>query len=66
MACVDTTLIKYLGKKVSFSIFNGYETYLNVGVVTDVLISINIGNEIAIDDGDFYSFSDLIDFLVLD
>lgn len=28
MAAVDTTLINYLGKKVSFSIFNGYETLL--------------------------------------
>lgn len=66
MAAVDTTLINYLGKKVSFSIFNGYETFLNEGIVTDVLISITSRHQIAIDHDELYLISDLIDFLVLD
>lgn len=66
MAAVDTTLINYLGKKVSFSIFNGYETFLNEGIVTDVHISITSRHQIAIDHDEFYLISELIDFLVLD
>lgn len=66
MAAVDTTLINYLGKKVSFSIFNGYETFLNEGIVTHVLISITSRHQIVIDHDEFYLISELIDFLVLD
>jgi hypothetical protein len=73
MAAANTTALELLGKTVSFE----YVRFLQLtehstatfshrvsGIVTAVVIHICSEPEILIDDGDFYSLSDLVDFIV--
>lgn len=62
MTALDTTVLNLLGKEVSF-VFS----YLDLkGKVTDVLINIDGKNQISLDYGDFYAFSELTEFKILD
>ena len=71
MAIAHTTVLEMLGKDVSFI----YEFKIEVtdssfitftqnftGTVTNVLLSLTSGPEISINDVDFYSLSELLDF----
>lgn len=55
-----------LGKQVSYSFSLGQTTYESDGQVTSVVLNLNGDHEFAVDDGDYYSFSEIIDFKVLD
>lgn len=66
MTELNTTVFNLLGKQVSFSISNGYHVFFEQGTVTDVVLSVAGNVQISIDDGDFYIFSDLLEFKVLD
>ena len=55
-----------LGKQVSYSFSLGQTTYESDGQITSVVLNLNGDHEFAVDDGDYYSFSEIIDFKVLD
>ena len=61
----NTTVFNLLGKSVSFSISNGFDTFYESGVVTVVVLTLAGFPEIAIDDGELYSFSKLKDFKII-
>ena len=71
MAIAHTTVLEMLGKDVSFiyelkiqltdSSFSTF-TQNFTGTVTNVLLSLTSEPEISINDGDFYSLSELLDF----
>ena len=61
----NTTVFNLLGKKVSFSISNGLDTFYESGTVTVVVLNLAAIPEIAIDQGELYSFSDLQDFNII-
>lgn len=74
MTAVDTTALGLLGKQVSFvrkrvveltdkSFIKFEDKYL--GTVTHIVFSLNGDPEIAIDDGDFFSLLELLDFKLL-
>lgn len=66
MTAAHTTVLELLGKQVSFKtvIEVGSDVYsLNhFGVITNIVISLSSEPEISIDDGDFFSLSDLLEF----
>ena len=73
MAAANTTALELLGKTVSFEYVHVVQltktstatfNHKVSGVVTAVVIHITSFPEILIDDGDFYSLSDLVDFIV--
>ena len=73
MAAANTTALELLGKTVSFEYVHVVQltetstatfNHKVSGVVTAVVIDISSEPEILIDDGDFYSLSDLVDFIV--
>ncbi|WP_180009752.1 hypothetical protein, partial [Acinetobacter sp. YH16057] len=55
-----------LGKQVSYSICLGGTTYQSDGEVTSVVLHLHGDHEFSVDDGDYYSFSELTEFQVLD
>lgn len=55
-----------LGKQVSYSFSLGQTTYESDGQVTSVVLNLHGDHEFAVDEGDYYSFSEIIDFKVLD
>ena len=61
----NTTVFNFLGKKVSFSISNTFDTFYESGTVTVVVLNIAGLPQLAIDDGEFYSFSELKDFKII-
>ena len=74
MAIAHTTVLEMLGKDVSFI----YERKIQLtdssfiivtenfaGTVTNVVLSFTSEPEISINDGDFYSLSELLDFKIL-
>jgi hypothetical protein len=66
MTALDTTVLNLLGKEVSF-VFSYRDYSLDLkGKVTDVLLNIYGKNQISLDDGDFYVFSELTEFKILD
>ena len=73
MAVSHTTALELLGKTVSFEYVHVVQltetstatfNHKVSGVVTAVVIHISSEPEILIDDGDFYSLSDLVDLIV--
>ena len=71
MAIAHTTVLEMLGKDVSFiyerKIELTYSSFITftenfTGTVTNVLLSLTSGPEISINDVDFYSLSELLDF----
>jgi hypothetical protein len=73
MAAANTTALELLGKTVSFEYVRFVQltehstatfSHRVSGIVTAVVIHISSEPEILIDDGDFYSLSDLVDFIV--
>jgi hypothetical protein len=62
----NTTVLNLLGKEVSF-VFSYLDYSLDLkGKVTDVLLNIGGKNQISLDYGDFYVFSELTEFKILD
>lgn len=55
-----------LGKQVSYSFSLGGTIYETDGQVTSVVLNLHGDHEFAVDEGDYYSFSEIIDFKVLD
>ena len=74
MAVEHTTFLEMLGKDVSFThqhkveltdkSFVTFSEHLS-GTVTNIVLSLSSGPDISINDGDFYSLSDLLDFKIL-
>ena len=65
MTALDTTVLNLLGNEVSF-VFSYRDYSLDLkGKVTDVLLNIDGKNQISLDDGDFYVFSELTEFKIL-
>ena len=62
MAVAHTTVLEMLGKDVSFIHSRKVEL---TGTVTNVVLSLTSEPEISINDGDFYSLSELIDFKII-
>ena len=62
MTDLNTTVFNLLGKQVSFSISNGYLDFFEQGTVTNVVLNLTSEPQISINDGEFYSFSKLLDF----
>jgi hypothetical protein len=74
MAVAHTTVLEMLGKDVSFIHQRKVEltdtsfitfTENLTGIVTNVVLSLTSEPEISINDGDFYSLSELIDFKII-
>lgn len=62
-------VIDLLGKNVQFSHTikvdeKSYSTSVR-GIVTDVVLSLDGNHEVSVEGGDFFTFSDLLDFKVL-
>jgi hypothetical protein len=57
-------VIDLLGKKVSFSTFVDTEEFINIGTVTEIILSLKGEHYISIDEGEFCKLSDLNKFLV--
>lgn len=71
MTASNTTVFELLGKQVSFTrqfkVELPDDTFLvdsvqYSGIVTDVILSLIGGPEIAVDNGEFHSFSKLLEF----
>jgi hypothetical protein len=63
-------VIDLLGKNVQFSHTikvdeKPYSTSVR-GIVTNVVLSLDGGHEVSVDEGDFFIFSELVDFKVLE
>jgi len=74
MASVHTTVLEMLGKNVSFIHQRKVEltdtsfitfTENLTGIVTNVVLSLTSEPEISINDGNFYSLSEFIDFKII-
>ena len=55
-----------LGKQVSYSFFNGYETFKTIGTVTSIVLNFNRPHEFSVHDEDYFSFEEVTDFKILD
>lgn len=54
-----------LGKQVSYSFSLGGTTYQSDGEVTSVVLNLHGDHEFSVDEGDYYSFSELTEFKIL-
>ena len=63
-------VIDLMGKNVSFTnnikVENVFHSEKIEGMVTDVLLSLDGNHQVAVENGDFFVLSDLVDFKVLD
>lgn len=67
MAVSNTNLLGLLGKQVSYSWLGADGvTYQSDGELTSIVFHLNGDHEFAVDEGDYYSFSELTEFQVLD
>lgn len=66
MTEVDTTVLNILGKQVSFITTNGFHFFDNKGIVDSIFFNLSGKAQIAIEDGDFYFFDELLEFQILD
>ena len=67
MTALDTTVLNLLGKEVSFSYVLKPFTFQTDGTVTSIVFNLHGEHEFSVDDGDdFYSFSEVLEFKVLD
>lgn len=65
MTAAHTNVLALLGKQVSFIYKeNGY-SFPCIGFITDLVFSSSGEISVSLDQGDFYSFSDLFDFNVV-
>ena len=58
--------LELLGKQVSFVAVSKYGNTFLEGRVTDIVFNLHGEHQFSVDDGEFYSFSEVIDFKVLD
>lgn len=67
MAVSNTNLLGLLGKQVSYSWLGADGvTYQSDGELTSIAFHLHGDHEFAVDEGDYYSFSELTEFQVLD
>lgn len=67
MAISNTNLLGLLGKQVSYSWLGADGvTYQSDGELTSIAFHLHGDHEFAVDEGDYYSFSELTEFQVLD
>lgn len=67
MAVANTNLLGLLGKQVSYSWLGADGvTYQSDGELTSIAFHLHGDHEFAVDEGDYYSFSELTEFQVLD
>ena len=67
MAVSNTNLLELLGKQVSFSWLGADGvTYQSDGELTSIVFHLHGDHDFAVDEGDYYSFSELTEFQVLD
>lgn len=67
MAVSNTNLLEFLGKQVSYSWLGADGvTYQSDGELTSIAFHLHGDHEFAVDEGDYYSFSELTEFQVLD
>lgn len=66
MSISNSNLLELLGKNVSFS-WLGVEgvVYETDGELSSIVFNVHGDHEFSVDDGDYFSFSELIDFKVL-
>lgn len=67
MSISNSNLLELLGKNVSFS-WLGAEgvVYETDGELSSIVFNVHRAHEFSVDDGDYFSFSELLDFKVLD
>lgn len=67
MAIANTTALEFLGKTVSFEyVLPSIDFREKIsGIITNVVLSLDSEPEISVNNGDFYAFSDLVDFVIL-
>ncbi|WP_333661903.1 hypothetical protein [Acinetobacter sp.] len=70
----NTTALEFLGKTVSFEYVRCMQlteqSSIDLrekvsGVITNIVLSLDSEPEISADDGDFYSLSELVDFVII-
>lgn len=66
MTALDTTVLNLLGKEVSFCYGLKEFTFQTHGTVTSIVFNLHGEHEFSVDDGEFYSFSEVLEFQVLD
>lgn len=67
MAVSNTNLLGLLGKQVSYSWLGADGvTYQSDGELTSIVFHLHGDHEFAVDEGDYYSFSEVTEFQVLD
>jgi proteasome assembly chaperone (PAC2) family protein len=63
-------VIDLMGKNVNFTnnikVENVFYSKKIEGMVTDILLSLDGNHQVAVDNGDFFVLSDLLDFKVID
>lgn len=68
MSVAHTNILDLLGKQVSFLYILKHESkeysFDHLGVITNIVVSLNAPVEIAIDDGDFYVLEELREFTI--
>ena len=65
MTELNTTVFNLLGKQVSFSIDKGFEVFQSKGIVTDIVFSHTGSYQISVNEGDFYFYSEMLEFQIL-
>ena len=64
MTVAHTNVLDLLGKKVQFNWLENLHSFECKGTVTEIVISLSSEPQIAIDNGEFYLLSDLLDFKI--
>lgn len=66
MTALDTTVLNLLGKEVSFCYCLKDFTFQADGTVTSIVFNLHGEHQFSVDDCGFYSFSEVLEFQVLD
>ena len=66
MTALDTTVLNLLGKEVSFCYCLKDFTFQTDGTVTSIVFYLHGEHQFSVDDCEFYSFSVVLEFQVLD
>ena len=66
MTFSNINALALLGKQVSYSFSLGGTIYETDGQVTSVVLHLHGDHEFSVDDGDYYAFSKLTEFKILD
>lgn len=66
MTALDTTVLNLLGKEVSFCYVLKQFTFQTDGTVTSIVFNLDGEHQFSVGGDDFYSFSEVLEFKVLD